>query len=220
MEEVFDRGIAFVFEGTTEKVFYLSILEHMCQRHAGYHLEKAVADLPGETNYLICKNDISILVKTYTVGTITQIVNSRNWVINACCHRYRNLSWCVFLCYDTDDYLAPVTKFYEGDWVELRHRLKEANVKTVIDMAASADIEDLMLCDFQGVLAHLKIPACSLPSGKKGKTKMKKLFKIASRTYHEGDRAKPLIDVLDKDVVIFHALVPFNELEKYCFPFE
>lgn len=26
MEEVFDRGIAFVFEGTTEKVFYLSIL--------------------------------------------------------------------------------------------------------------------------------------------------------------------------------------------------
>lgn len=104
--------------------------------------------------------------------------------------------------------------------MELRNKLKRADVKTVIDMAASADIEDLMLCDFLGVLAHLKLPAGSLPSGRKGKAKMKNLFNMAGRTYHEGDRAKSLIDALDKDVIIFQALVPYKELEKHCFPFE
>lgn len=32
MKERFEKGIAFILEGETEKVFYLSLLKHLCKK--------------------------------------------------------------------------------------------------------------------------------------------------------------------------------------------
>lgn len=66
-----------------------------------------------------------------------------------------------------------------------------------------------MLCDLAGVLDYLGLgETTTLPSGRRGKAKLRKLYRAAGRTYHSGDRAKPLIDSLDMDAV--EATAPFD----------
>ena len=40
MKYTFDKGIAFILEGATEKVFYLSLLNHLCKK---YELDELIA---------------------------------------------------------------------------------------------------------------------------------------------------------------------------------
>ena len=42
MKYTFDKGIAFILEGPTEKVFYLSLLNHLC-KNMMEHLSKNVS---------------------------------------------------------------------------------------------------------------------------------------------------------------------------------
>ena len=82
------------------------------------------------------------------------MTNSATWFHRACVKEYSNIGWSVFLCYDTDAYNSDITKFHEGDWLRLRQSI-ESDAESIADLAAQADIEDVMLCDFQGVLAFL-----------------------------------------------------------------
>lgn len=71
--------------------------------------------------------------------------------------------------------------------------------KAVHDIAAAADIEDIILSDIDGVSSFLgSSSTMELPTGSKGKAKLKKLFRQVGKTYHEGKRARALIDSLDK----------------------
>ena len=45
------------------------------------------------------------------------------------------------------DIKEEISKFYEGDWAILRSSLKRAT--QIFDIAASADIEDIMLIDLK-----------------------------------------------------------------------
>ena len=83
----------------------------------------------------------------------------------------------------------------------------------VVDLAAKADIEDVMLCDLPGVLSFLGLPPeTEMPPGNKGKTKLKKLYrKVApNKAYHSGERAKDLISHLDMAEI--RASAPVQEL--------
>ena len=83
----------------------------------------------------------------------------------------------------------------------------------VVDLAAKADIEDVMLCDLPGVLSFLGLPPeTEMPPGNKGKTKLKKLYrKVApNKAYHSGERAKDLISHLDMAEI--RASAPVHEL--------
>ena len=119
--------------------------------------------------------------------------HSSRWFISQCKNKHRDVgSWIVFLCYDLDNYKNDITKFYEGDWVNLRTSLKK-KAKAVHDIAAAADIEDIILSDIEGISRFLGSPnTMALPTGSKGKAKLKKLFRQANRTYHEGKRARTL----------------------------
>lgn len=33
MADCFEKGIAFILEGDTEKVFYISLLKHLCEKY-------------------------------------------------------------------------------------------------------------------------------------------------------------------------------------------
>ena len=120
MSTNYSHAIAFIFEGDTEKVFYLNMLEYFCSLHTNWKLQKNTDYSLNEKYYSIQTDAGIVLVKTYVVGTISQVANADTWFNKRCKSIDSLLSWTVFLCYDTDNYSANISKFYEGDWKELR----------------------------------------------------------------------------------------------------
>lgn len=145
----YEKGIAFIVEGATERVFYEEYLKKLCSER-GMTITKD--EKSQENKYTICAENRSILVLINNVGSVSQMTNSATWFHRACVKEYSNIGWSVFLCYDTDAYNSDITKFHEGDWLRLRQSI-ESDAESIADLAAQADIEDVMLCDFQGVLA-------------------------------------------------------------------
>lgn len=216
MNQTFSSAIAFILEGDTEKVFYLNMINHFCEKHSDWEFSRIVDLNNNEINYCVSTPASRVLIKMYVVGTISSMVNAHGWFFNRCFSVNKGLEWTVFLCYDTDNYSEDITKFYEGDWDELRKQLRKGKRTKIIDLASSADIEDTMLLDSEGVFKFLEIVPISIPNGSKGKTKMKKIFRIKgpSSAYHEGTRAEPLIKALNMSKIINLSPIPFSEIEK------
>lgn len=212
----YSHAIAFIFEGDTEKVFYLNMLEYFCSLHPNWKLQKNTDYSLNEKYYSIQTDAGIVLVKTYVVGTISQVANADTWFNKRCKSIDSLLSWTVFLCYDTDNYSANISKFYEGDWKELRKSLNKGTRVRIVDLAASADIEDIMLIDSTNVFQFIGISPVPIPNKRKGKLKMKALFRMKGRgsAYHEGSRAENLINSLDMNKIILDSPIPFNEIEK------
>lgn len=149
--------------------------------------------------------------------TITQIPQSYQWIQNVCRKKYPNLKWTIFLCYDTDSYESDISRFYEGDWKQLREKLKSRHV-TIVDLCVHAMIEDLFLLDPEGILTYLDIPPQKIPQKGNGKTTLKNLFRQHGKTYHAGGRARDLVSCLDMDLIIKKSDVSLPRIEECCFP--
>ena len=220
MKESYNKGLAFIFEGDTEKYFYINFLEFLCSKHPGWTMREIDSDFGG--TYIIEKGNFKIIVCTNTVGTITQVVHSGNWFNNACADKYSSKTpWDVFLCYDTDSHEYDITKFQVGDWKALRSQItRRGNVK-IIDIAASADIEDVFLKDLTSITTFLGLETPltenDIPNGRKGKVRLKLLFRKYRKTYHEGFRAIPLIQSLDKQKLIDSGILPLKDIENSIF---
>ena len=78
---------------------------------------------------------------------------------------------------------------------------------------------DIMLVDVDGIFKFLSMTPIPIPSGSKGKSKLKKIFRLKGRgwAYHEGERAEPLINALDFDKIISLSPVPLKNIETVCF---
>lgn len=219
MDSGYTKGVALIFEGDTEKIFYLSLLRYYCTKHPGFSISKKSDATTGEVFYVLENDESRVLIKTNVVGTVSQLANSSAWFSSKCHGSNKSLEWTVILCYDTDEYMESFSKFHEGDWKELRKSLQKNKAKHIIDMAANADIEDTMLLDSNSIFAFLNMPICKIPSASKGKWKMKKLFRMKGPgvAYHEGERARPLIDALDFNVIINQSPLPFADFEASFF---
>lgn len=217
-EEFFTKGLAFILEGDTEKVFYLSLLQYLAEKNDAL-FEMRFTPSGNDYFYVISKDDRNVIIKIKSVGTITQLVNSFSWFKNMCKSAYPGINWTVFLCYDTDSYNDDISEFFEGDWDKLRKDLVRLRNVSIDDFAASADIEDIMLLDIDGICAFMNQPSVPIPSGRKGKAKMKKLFKSFGKgiAYHEGDRAEPMIKCLDFDKIIQSAPFDLQKLQTVLF---
>ena len=209
----YTEGIAFILEGSTEKVFYLNLIKYLASLDVGVLFEKNISDDDGEVFYLWQKKDKAILIKMHVVGTVTQVVHSGRWFENKCAKKHK-LPWSVYLCYDTDSPNADVSKFHEDDWERLRNKLNKCKVNQIIDLAASADIEDIMLLDVQGVCNYLGIGVPETIRGRKGKAKMKNLFRSCASTYHEGEKAEAMIQMLDFEKIIREAPIELRGLKE------
>ncbi len=219
MADCFEKGIAFILEGDTEKVFYISLLKHLCEKYDGVVFQKQIDPNSGEIFYTLGNEERSVLIKFNVVGTISQITNSGSGFEKRCYGQYKSLNWTIFLCYDTDNYTPNISKFYEDDWKELRKSISKRKSCSIIDLAAQADIEDIMLVDSDGIFKFLGISPISIPTGSKGKVKMKKIFRAKGpgSAYHEGARSENLIKTLDFDKIISESPVPLNRIQQECF---
>lgn len=216
MECTFKKGLAFIVEGDTEKEFYLSMLSFLCEKH-GATFERKNIDDGTDVSYVIKHGDTCILAKFNGVNAISQIPQAGRWFNTQCISKHKKdvPGWDAILCYDTDNYKDDVTKFQEGDWLTLRTSLKKA--QTVLDLAAAADIEDVMLVDLEGVCAFI---GCEIPeelTGRKGNVKLRNIFRDHDSAYHKGKRARPLIDTLDKQKIIDSNIIPLEMLEQMIF---
>jgi len=212
----YKKGIAFIFEGPTEKIFYLSIIEMFCKENNAYKNKYFNAELAEFEYLLTLPNHEKIILKTNTVNSINNITNSEAWIKSMCINRYNDILWTIFLCYDADSTENSIRQFNEGNWKQFKNNLNKENIK-VIDFRAVYDIESLMFLDEQGIcnfLGILKIPKIR---GLSGKQKMKRLFRMNNQFYHEGDRAKSFIKKLDKKTIVSKSSLPFDELKKICF---
>lgn len=214
--QTYTKGIAFIVEGPTERAFYFEYLKYVCVRHPGAHIER-IHD-QSDISYVVKTEDSRVLVRFNTVNSVSQMTNSSAWFIHVCHEEHGDIDWTVFLCYDTDEYSYPISKFHEGDWRRLRDSIG-ARARCIVDLAAEADIEDVMLCDCQGILAFLGLLPDFEIHGRKGKAKMKCLFRHSKNqtAYHPGDRAKPLIQALDFSRIERLAPIPILEIENHLF---
>lgn len=221
----FEHGYAFVLEGDTEREFYDALLHHFAEKRSQLELELQHDSITKEPYYVLCGYFGKRIIRMNSVGTITQIHNSYSWLQNSCLtNEKETFPWTVFLCYDTEEYQADVTKFYKGDWKSFRKRLSKTKRVNIVDLAADADIEDIFLLDLHGISIFMgleqDLAEDDIPTGGKGSARMKQLF-IAQRGkrktkqyYHKGERARPLIDCLDFDKIIATSELPFSEVEK------
>lgn len=212
MSSMISNGFAFILEGDTEKEFYLSFLEFLCRKH-GATLLRTTEEASLDIVYRMKKDDKECLIKFHTVNTVSQVSRAGKWFQSQCLKKYGSkMNWSVFLCYDLDAYTADISKFNEGDWAALRASLNRAD--QILDIAAAADIEDVMLQDIEGICKYLNGTCPNELKGRKGKAKMKKLFLFNDKYYHAGKRARALIDSLDMEKLIRGNLVPLGAMEQ------
>ena len=84
MKEKFSRGIAFILEGDTEKVFYRELLKFYVSKHPGSDFQETQDDKSGEVYYELTTPNAVVIVKMFVVGTISQLTNSSKWFENFC----------------------------------------------------------------------------------------------------------------------------------------
>ena len=106
-----------------------------------------------------------------------------------------------------------------GDWKRLRDDIT-SEAASVTDLAASADIEDIMFCDYDKVLAFLDLREdTQLPKNRKKKMRMRQLHRMMAinQPYHKNKRARPLVQALDMGKIVKSAPIPLGTLEATLF---
>jgi hypothetical protein len=111
MEGHIDSGVAFIFEGETEQVFYEALFYYFNGKNRNYLLSQKFDEKINEVIYYSQSSFRNIIIRTKTIGTITQIANTAQWFKNSCIKQYENIKWTIFLCYDTDSYKEDITMF-------------------------------------------------------------------------------------------------------------
>lgn len=190
------RGFAFVVEGETERVFYQEYLQWCCAQSQAYTMR----GLPQNGWLMVPEAGENAAFVTFNVmGSIGSVPNAMSW-IKSLRRNYLSLDWSIALCYDTDG--GDPSNLNTRSWHRFRADLAALGLP-LIDLAANADIEDIMLADIEGVRKFIGVPEGASPRGRKGKAKINSLFKAVdvTRPYHEGEKARPLIQALSFDVI-------------------
>lgn len=110
------------------------------------------------------------------------------------------MPWTVVLCYDTDGDVS--LNLDTRAWKRFGGDLANPKLPEMY-LAADADIEGVMFADIQGVRHFLGLPDNVEPKGRKGKTKLRSLYKAVdvTRPYKAGERARDLICSLAFEII-------------------
>lgn len=101
----------------------------------------------------------------------------------------------VFLCIDRDAF--ELQKKPPIDKAAVKKALEQAGAQKVVYVEARQSIEDWFLCDFEGVLSYLGLPANTKRPGGTGQEALRRLFFRAGKVYVKGGKTDHLIEYLD-----------------------
>ena len=217
MRKTYTSGVACIFEGDTEQTFYEILISHFYGFHPEYSYSISYDDDVNEFITETSSESQNVIIRMNSVGTVTQIAHAADWFLHSCKKRYPGITWTVFLCYDTDSPLEDISKFYEGDWLNLRRKLRGKRIE-IIDLASRAMIEDILLYDSEGICNFLGIPNQAIKREGNGKTTLKNFFRKFGKVYHEGERSADFILSLDMDRIISKSALQLQKIDERCFP--
>jgi len=173
-----NRGLVIFTEGETEIVFYKRLVEFI----------KATNKDRKVVEHVLYKN----------MGGVSRFGSKPARVLRYKVQpEHKGLSFSVALAYDTDAF-DQYRRKPPVDWKQAKRDLREAGVKSIVEVPAKSSIEDWFLLDFDGVKKHLGLESdTKMPPGDNGQEKIKKLFKKANRIYVKGEQCSGLVDCLD-----------------------
>lgn len=88
MNGAYTRGIAFIMEGTTEKVFYQAFLKWIAESNSCTFLRGESID-KGDIYFEWVTATEKVLIKFNVVGTVTQVSHSGKWFSTKCSKEHR-----------------------------------------------------------------------------------------------------------------------------------
>lgn len=194
-----DLEIAFICEGETEEVFYKTLVQKYSMIMKAEHYGNDNLD---GTAIIIRTEEKSVRISFKCTSTCSQITNQVEWIRNEYADKIRNRDICIYICYDTDSYREDITRFEEGDWEYFIKQIEKISGEiNIIQLAAKAQIEDIMLIDKNGIKKYLGLTEIAIPNKSKGKYKMREVFKQANKCYREGYRSERFINSLDFEYI-------------------
>ena len=94
MDTCFEKGIAFILEGDTEKVFYTTLLSHLCTKHSGVTFVKNTDSASGEIFYTLGTSEKKVLIMFNIYQSYTFLCTQRTYrevpqdQLALCFHRF------------------------------------------------------------------------------------------------------------------------------------
>lgn len=110
--------------------------------------------------------------------------------------KYRNLSFKVLLCYDTDVFERNENRM-RINWHAVEKTMHEIGVSNVFHIKATSSIEDWFLADPNGIKSFLNITKSADISKYKGLKGLKRLFSEHGKRYAKGVKCEGLVSSLD-----------------------
>lgn len=116
--------------------------------------------------------------------------------------KYPNGEFYVALCYDQD--VFEMEKNPPVNWCEVKNAFLDSGANAVHLIKAIHSIEDWFLCDADGILRYLHLPAnTKIPSGK-GYERLKELFKRGNKIYIKGRTSGNFVQALDVEKILLN----------------
>ena len=168
-----DKVVALFVEGPTEIEFYKAVVIKARElMDAPYECKIEYVDMKGIGNFK------------------TNAIRQFNYLKR----KHSNKDIYVFLCIDQDAF--EFSRKPPFNRTKLSQRLKTDGAKRVTYIVAKQSIEDWFLCDLEGVLNYLHLPATTKRPKGNGQDTLKLLFKKANKIYVKGSKTEGFIDKL------------------------
>ena len=182
-------------EGETDEVFFKALIDYYRMVSTTELHPCRICNLRGVTRYS------SKLLAKLKNEFLPDAKNKAYRIQTVCCS------------YDTDVFEARNPLIV--DWNALKKAVKRMGIDELIQLGIKSCIEDLLLCDIDGICQFLKLKG--LPKslkGKSGNEKLNDLFGKAKKVYQKGYQTKGLVAALDMGVIRDMNLDVLEPLEK------
>lgn len=174
LNKMADKVIALFVEGPTEIEFYKAVVRKA----------RELMEAPFE-----CK------IEYYNMKGIGNYKNTALRKFDKLKSKNHDKDIYVFFCIDHDVFEFSKKPPFSKD--ELKKAFLSSGAKNVAFIVAVQSIEEWFLCDLEGVIDYLHLPATTKRPNGTGQDALKKLFIKANKIYSKGSKVDGLIEKID-----------------------
>ncbi len=184
----------------------------MGKKDSGIKEKVVVIYIEGETEIEFYKQVVSIMrahcggrlscsVETIEVSGIGQYKEKVLRIFeNRIKRNHPNGEFYIALCYDQD--VFEMGQNPPVRWGDVKKAFLNCGAKQVCFVKAVHSIEDWLLCDIEGILRYLRLPAKTNLSGNNGYERLKALFKKGMKLYIKGKTSGKFVQELNVEKIL------------------